>query len=119
VHDVFRLADKNVFIIRKIGPIYTQEFTSLIDPAHGAKRWVCGGLLAGLACLAGARARHAGDGVLDGKKGSGQISMGMGAMMGNSMMSPAAGTTSLAAAVASFMGSAANLSGLTIADMSA
>jgi hypothetical protein len=57
------------------------------------------------------------DGVLDGRMGGVQISMGMGAMMGNSMMAPTAGTSGLAAAMTSFMNSAANLSGLSLADM--
>jgi hypothetical protein len=61
------------------------------------------------------------DGVLDGKNGLGQIGMGMGmgAMMANSMMTANAGTSSLALAMTSFMNSAANLSGLTAADMAA
>jgi hypothetical protein len=59
----------------------------------------------------------ASDGVMDGRKGVGQISMSMGGMMGTSMMSATAGTSSLATAMTDFMGSAANASGVTTADM--
>jgi hypothetical protein len=69
--------------------------------------------------LMSAMMSDAGDGVLDGKKGSGQISMAMGAMMGYSMMASTAGTSSLAAGMSSFMNSATNLSGLSAADMAA
>ncbi|MBL0121630.1 MAG: carboxypeptidase regulatory-like domain-containing protein [Betaproteobacteria bacterium] len=59
------------------------------------------------------------DGVMDGKKGTTQISMSMGGMMGTSMMQANAGTSGLATAMTGFMNSAANMSGLTIADMAA
>ncbi len=59
----------------------------------------------------------ASDGVVDGRKGVSQISMSMGGMMGTSMMSATAGTSSLATAMTDFMGSAANASGVTTADM--
>ena len=57
------------------------------------------------------------DGVIDGKNGANQISMPMGGMMGTSMMTATAGTSSLVTAMTSFMGSAANASGSTLADM--
>ena len=59
----------------------------------------------------------ASDGVMDGRKGVSQISMPMGGMMGTSMMSATAGTNGLATAMTDFMGSAANASGVTAADM--
>ena len=59
----------------------------------------------------------ASDGVMDGRKGVSQISMSMGGMMGTSMMSATAGTNGLATAMTDFMGSAANASGVTAADM--
>ena len=61
----------------------------------------------------------AADGVMDGRKGAGQISMSMGAMMGASPMNSTAGTSSLAGAMTGFMNSPANASGLTAADMTA
>lgn len=57
------------------------------------------------------------DGIMDGKNGANQISMSMGGMMGTSQMASAAGTTGLATAMTAFMNSAANASGLTLADM--
>ena len=59
----------------------------------------------------------ASDGSMDGRKGVSQISMSMGGMMGTSMMSATAGTNGLATAMTDFMGSAANASGVTAADM--
>jgi hypothetical protein len=62
----------------------------------------------------------ASDGVMNGMMGSGQIMMGgMGGMMGNNPMSHNAGTSGLAGAMTTFMGSAMNRSGLTVADMQA
>lgn len=61
----------------------------------------------------------ASDGLMDGKKGSGQVSMSMGGMMGSSMMPSTAGTSGLGAAMTAFMSSAANASGMTAADMAA
>lgn len=61
----------------------------------------------------------ASDGLMDGKKGSGQVSMSMGGMMGSSMMPSTAGTSGLGAAMTAFMSSAANASGMTTADMAA
>jgi len=55
------------------------------------------------------------DGVIDGKNGANQISMG--GMMGASMMTATAGSSSLVTAMTSFMNSAVNASGLTTADM--
>ncbi len=62
----------------------------------------------------------ASDGVMNGMTGSTQITMG-GAMMGGgtTMMSSAAGTSGLADAMTSFIGSAMNRSGLTVTDMQA
>ncbi len=65
-------------------------------------------------------AEDASDGVLDGMMGSTPISMaGMGGMMGGGMMQPTAGTTGLATAMTTFVGSAMNRSGVTLADMQA
>jgi hypothetical protein len=59
------------------------------------------------------------DGVMDGKNGGNPISMPMGGMMGANMMASTSGTSSLATAMTSFIGSPANASGLRAADMSA
>ncbi len=59
------------------------------------------------------------DGVMNGKKGTGQISMAMGGMMGTKMMASGAGTSGLASAMTVFMSSAVNASGLSAADMAA
>jgi hypothetical protein len=59
------------------------------------------------------------DGIMDGKMNGTQISMSMGGMMGGSMMQSTAGTSGLAMAMSNFMGSSANLSGATSADVSA
>jgi hypothetical protein len=69
--------------------------------------------------LVAAMMDDAADGMMDGKVGANQISMVMGGMMGNSAMASTAGTGSLATAMNSFMTSAANMSGLTVADMAA
>ena len=65
-----------------------------------------------------AMADDASDGVMDGKMAGSSIAMG-GGMMGGSMMQPTAGTTSLATAMSTFVGSAKNQSGVTMADMQA
>ena len=58
----------------------------------------------------------ASDGMMDGRMGSNQVSMG--GMMGpGGMMQPNAGTTGLAMAMTDFMSSGMNHSGLTAADM--
>jgi hypothetical protein len=57
------------------------------------------------------------DGMMDGRMGSNQISMGGGMMGGGGMMQSNAGTAGLATAMTNFMGSAINHSGLTAADM--
>jgi hypothetical protein len=59
----------------------------------------------------------ASDGMMDGRKGSSPISMTMGGMMGNSPMSPRAGTSGLATAMTNFAASPANASGLTATDV--
>jgi len=59
----------------------------------------------------------AADGVMDGMKGRSPISMPMRGMMGSGNMSPTAGAGGLAAAMTTFMNSAANASGMTAADM--
>ena len=60
----------------------------------------------------------AADGVMDGMMGSTRITMrGMGGMMGNNPLSTGAGTSDLASAMTTFMGSSMNRSGLTVADM--
>jgi hypothetical protein len=64
----------------------------------------------------------ASDGVMNGMMGSAQIMMGgMGGMMGtgNNPLSTTAGTSGLANAMTTFMGSSMNRSGLTITDMQA
>jgi hypothetical protein len=61
----------------------------------------------------------ASDGMMDGRMGSNQVSMGGGMMGSGNMMQPTAGTTGLATAMTNFMSSAMNLSGLTSADMNA
>ncbi len=61
----------------------------------------------------------ASDGVMDGMMGSTAISMaGMGGMVGG-MMQPTAGTSGLSTAMAAFIGSAMNESGVQMADMQA
>jgi hypothetical protein len=65
-----------------------------------------------------AMADDASDGVMDGKMAGSSIAMG-GGMMGGSMMQPTAGTTGLATAMSTFVGSAKNQSGVTMADMQA
>ena len=69
--------------------------------------------------LVAAMMNDAADGMMDGKMGTSQISMTMGGMMGSSMMASTAGSSSLATAMTNFMSSAANMSGLTVADMAA
>jgi hypothetical protein len=63
----------------------------------------------------------ASDGIMDGKRGSGPISMPTGGIggggMGGGMMSAAAGSGGLATAMSSFMGSALNRSGMHPEDM--
>ncbi len=59
------------------------------------------------------------DGVMDGMHAGSPISMSMGGMTGGGMMTPAAGSSGLAAAMTSFMSSASNVSGMTAADMAA
>jgi hypothetical protein len=62
--------------------------------------------------------QDASDGVMNGMMGGTAISMaGMGGMMGGTMMQSTAGTSGLAAAMSTFMGSAQNRSGLTTTDM--
>lgn len=60
----------------------------------------------------------AADGMMDGKAGSTSIQMTMGGMMGSGPMATNAGTIGLGTAMATFMNSTANKSGLTAADMS-
>lgn len=64
----------------------------------------------------GAMMQDAADGVLDGKAGTTAISMG-GGMMGAGMMQASAGAAGLAGAMADFMNSGANRSGVTSASM--
>jgi len=60
----------------------------------------------------------ASDGVMNGRMGNTQIMMGgRGGMMGNNPFPTNAGTSDLANAMAAFMGSVMNRSGLTIVDM--
>lgn len=70
--------------------------------------------------LVTAMMNDAADGMMDGTAAGTPIQMGMGGMMGGSSMLPAsAGSSSLAAAMSSYMNSSANLSGLTANDMAA
>jgi len=59
----------------------------------------------------------ASDGMMNGMSGSTQISMGGGMMGSGNMMQPSAGTGGLAAAMTTYLGSSANLSGLNATDM--
>ena len=59
------------------------------------------------------------DGMMDGKTNGAPISMSMGGMMGPTMMQPNAGTSGLATAMSSFLGSSANVSGATASTMAA
>lgn len=61
----------------------------------------------------------ASDGFMNGQIGANPIPMGTGGMMGGGMMQATAGTGGLASAMANFMNSNANVSGLTMADMAA
>lgn len=61
----------------------------------------------------------ASDGFMNGMRGGNPIAMGMGGMMGGGMMAATAGTGGLASAMADFMNSSVNVSGLTVADMAA
>jgi hypothetical protein len=61
----------------------------------------------------------ASDGMMDGMYGGNRISMSMGGMMGTGMMASTVGTIGMSTAMADFMASAANASGLTPADMAA
>lgn len=59
----------------------------------------------------------AADGFMNGKMGASPVSMSMGGMMVQSAMASTAATSGLATAMTGFMNSAANVSGLTAADM--
>lgn len=59
----------------------------------------------------------AADGMMDGKGSGSPVSMSMGGIMGPTMMPANAGTSGLATAMSSFLGSAANLSGVTASDL--
>ncbi len=61
----------------------------------------------------------AADGVMNGKMGTNPVSMAMGAGMEQGMMASTSGTSGLAIAMTNFMNSSVNMSGLTIADMTA
>jgi hypothetical protein len=73
------------------------------------------------AALIPAMMRDASDGIMNGKMGGTSITMGgMGGMMGSgggTMMQSTAGTSGLATAMTTFMGSAENKSGLTATNM--
>lgn len=73
--------------------------------------------MANTSALVTAMMSDASDGMMDGKNGSGPISMG--GMMSPTMMSSTAGTSGLATAMTGFMNSAANKSGLTATDVAA
>jgi hypothetical protein len=61
----------------------------------------------------------ASDGMMDGKQGSMQISMGGGMMGSGNMMQPNAGTSGLSQAMTTFLGSTMNVSGLNATNMNA
>jgi hypothetical protein len=63
-----------------------------------------------------AMADDASDGVMDGKMGTAAVAMG-GGMMAGSTMQATAGTSGLATAMTTFVGSARNVSGVTMASM--
>jgi len=67
--------------------------------------------------LVTAMVNDAADGMMDGKRGAAPVIMGMAGMMGSGAMAPTAGTSSLASAMADFMTSTANVSGLRNNDM--
>lgn len=69
--------------------------------------------------LVTAMMNDASDGVMNGKMGASPVSMAMGAGMGQGAMASASGTSSLATAMTNLMNSSVNMSGLTIADMTA
>lgn len=73
--------------------------------------------MANTSALVTAMMSDASDGMMDGKNGSGPISMG--GMMSPTMMSSTAGTSGLATAMTGFMNAAANKSGLTATDVAA
>ena len=79
--------------------------------------------LANSSAVVTALMRDAADGVMDGKSGTSPItmsgSMGGGMMGSGTPMAASAGTSGLAAALTSFMSSAANASGVTATDMAA
>lgn len=68
--------------------------------------------------MVGLMMTDASDGVMDGMQAAGRISMPMGTM-GSGTMTATAGTAGMSTAMAAFMASAANVSGLTAADMAA
>jgi hypothetical protein len=67
--------------------------------------------------LVTAMMNDASDGIMNGKKDGSQVAMAMGGMMGTSNMAATAGSSSLSTAMAAFMSSSANASGLTATDM--
>jgi hypothetical protein len=80
------------------------------------------GMTASSAGMFTAMARDASDGVMNGMMGSAQIAMGGmggmgGGMMGGSTMPANAGTSGLATAMAAFVGSSRNASGVAMADL--
>jgi len=85
----------------------------------GMSQYAHGQGLASSSAMVTALTHDASDGFMNGMRGGNPIGMGMGGMMGGGMMAATAGTSSLAAAMADFMNSSANVSGLTVADMAA
>jgi len=70
--------------------------------------------------LVSAMMNDAADGMMDGKRGAAPVAMGMTGMMGmmgSGMMASTAGTSGLATAMADFISSSANVSGLRTTDM--
>lgn len=73
--------------------------------------------MANTSSLVTAMMGDASDGMMNGMRGSTPISMSMSGMMGNAVMSPAAGTSGLGTAMTDFAKSPANMSGLTSSDV--
>lgn len=73
--------------------------------------------MANTSALVTAMMSDASDGMMDGRRGTGPISMTMGGMMGSSTMPANAGTSGLATAMSNFAMSPANVSGLTATDV--
>lgn len=90
---------------------YGMAIAAMSQYAHGLGMTTSSGIVT-------AMMDDATDGVMDGMMSGAAIGMG-GGMMGGTMMASTAGTTGMADAMAAFIGSARNSSGLTMSDMQA